>query len=159
MGEVVYISRIKIVRENGPTRKALIEGLDEPIYYGVHGGIKKFYKIEPEKEHAATLDHIVAATAACMMGTLATLLASEKISTSEDRYRAEAEGDIENVNNVLKITRIRVKYHLKIHPEKVPEAQEVFSSYLQFCPAAQSIKGCIEIKDELVLEHTDSAKH
>ena len=63
MGETVHTSRIKIVRERGPTRKALIEGFSEPIYYGVHGGIKHFYKVEPEKEHAATLDHIVAATA------------------------------------------------------------------------------------------------
>jgi organic hydroperoxide reductase OsmC/OhrA len=94
-----------------------------------------------------------------MMGTLAAVLAVKKISTFEDRYRAEAEGDIENAGGVLKITQIRVKYHLKIHPEKVPEAQAAFSSYLQFCPAAQSIKGCIEIKDELVLEHTDSAMH
>jgi hypothetical protein len=64
MGEIVHTSRIKIVREAGPTRRAVIEGFDEPIFYGVHGGIKKFYKIDPEKEHAATLDHIVAATAA-----------------------------------------------------------------------------------------------
>ncbi|MEK6654133.1 MAG: hypothetical protein ABIJ57_16925 [Pseudomonadota bacterium] len=41
----------------------MIEGFNEPVYYGVHGGIKKFYKVEPETEHAATLDHIVAATA------------------------------------------------------------------------------------------------
>jgi hypothetical protein len=63
MGEIVHTSRISIVREQGPTRRAMIEGFDEPIYYGVHGGIKKFYRVEPEKEHAATLDHIVAATA------------------------------------------------------------------------------------------------
>jgi len=64
MGDIVHISRIRIEREKGPTRKATIEGFDEPVYYGVHGGIKHFYKVEPEKEHAATLDHIVAATAA-----------------------------------------------------------------------------------------------
>jgi hypothetical protein len=63
MAEIVHTSRIRIVREKGPTRRAIIEGFDEPVYYGVHGGIKKFYKVEPEKEHAATLDHIVAATA------------------------------------------------------------------------------------------------
>jgi hypothetical protein len=63
MSEIVHTSRIKIVREKGPTRRAMIEGFDEPIYYGVHGGIKNFYKVEPDKEHAATLDHIVAATA------------------------------------------------------------------------------------------------
>ena len=52
MAEVVHTSRIRIVRENGPTRRATIEGFGEPIYYGVHGGIKNFYKVEPEKEHA-----------------------------------------------------------------------------------------------------------
>ncbi len=63
MREVVHTSRIKIVRETGPTRRAMIEGFAEPIHYGVHGGIKKFYKVEPDKEYAATLDHIIAATA------------------------------------------------------------------------------------------------
>ena len=63
MREIVHTSRIKIVREKGPTRRAMIEGFNEPVYYGVHGGIKRFYNVEPEKEHAATLDHIVAATA------------------------------------------------------------------------------------------------
>ena len=46
MGEVVHTSRITITRENGPTRRAVIEGFCEPIYYGVHGGIKKFYRVE-----------------------------------------------------------------------------------------------------------------
>lgn len=64
MGEVVHTSRIRIVREKGPTRRAMIEGFEKPVYYGMHGGIKKFYRVEPEEEHAATLDHIVAATAA-----------------------------------------------------------------------------------------------
>jgi len=61
MGEVVHKSRITITRESGPTRKAVIEGFSEPIFYGVHGGIKKFYCVEPDVEHAATLDHIVGA--------------------------------------------------------------------------------------------------
>ena len=61
MGKIVHQSKISITREKGATRKALIEGFQDPIYYGVHGGIKHFYKVEPEKEHAATLDHIVGA--------------------------------------------------------------------------------------------------
>ena len=63
MSSVVHTSRIKIVREKGPTRKAFVEGFGEPIYYGVHSGIKRFYGVEPEKEYPATLDHIIAATA------------------------------------------------------------------------------------------------
>ncbi len=86
------------------------------------------------------------------MGTLATLLAGKKIPTPEDRYWADVEGDIENVNNVLKITQIRAKYHLKAPNGKANEAREAFSQYLRFCPAAQSVIGCINIRDDIVLE-------
>ena len=51
MRDVVHASRIKIVRETGPTRKAVIEGFSEPVYYGVHSGIKRFYGVEVEKEY------------------------------------------------------------------------------------------------------------
>ena len=88
------------------------------------------------------------------MGTLARFLAERKSPTPEELYWADVEGDIENVNNVLKITQIRVKYHLKVSQEKSQEVKEAFSSYLTFCPAAQSVIGCIEIKDDLVIEET-----
>jgi len=87
-----------------------------------------------------------------MMGTFARFLAERKIATPEELYWAEVEGDIENVKNVLKITQIRVNYHLKVDPKKVPEAREAFSSYLTSCPAAQSVVGCIDIKDQLMVE-------
>ncbi len=86
------------------------------------------------------------------MGTLATALAGKKIPTPEERYWTEVEGDIENVNGVLKITQIRVKYHLKMELEKAADAKEAFCSYLIRCPAAQSVIGCITIKDELMIE-------
>ncbi len=86
------------------------------------------------------------------MGTLARFLAEKQIPTPEDRYHADVEGDIENVNNVLKITHIRVTYHLKVPPGKVEGAKGAFSSYLTSCPAAQSLIGCIKISDELKIE-------
>jgi len=86
------------------------------------------------------------------MGTLATVLARKGIDTPEHRYWANVEGDIENVDNVLKITRIRVKYHLKAPRGKANEAREALASYLAFCPAAQSVMGCIEIQDEATIE-------
>ena len=86
------------------------------------------------------------------MGTLATVLASSKIRTSEERFWADVEGDIENVNNVLKITEIRVSYHIRAPKEKHEDVNQAFSSYLTSCPAAQSVIGCIAIKDKLVLE-------
>ena len=45
----------------GPHRRAYIEGFETPVHFGVHSGIKKFYGIEPEEEHPATLDYIVGA--------------------------------------------------------------------------------------------------
>lgn len=89
-----------------------------------------------------------------MMGTLAAVLAKKNISTYEDLYHTEAEGDIENVGDIIKITRIRATYYLKVPKAKAEEAREAFSSYLELCPAAQSVINCIEIKDKLVLEET-----
>lgn len=91
-----------------------------------------------------------------MMGTLATFLAGKKIPTPEERYWADVKGDIENVNNVLKITRIRVKYTLKVPQGKVEEARNAFSSSLTSCPAAQSVIGCIDIKDDIVIEELNA---
>jgi hypothetical protein len=84
-----------------------------------------------------------------MMGTLATALAGRKIPTHTDRYRAYVEGDIEDVDGVLRITRIRVDYELKVPAGKAEEAREVFAGYLKGCPAAMSVMGCIEIIDSL----------
>ena len=86
------------------------------------------------------------------MGTLASVLVGKKIPTPEDRYWADVEGDIENINNVLKITQIRATYHLKIPKGKADEARQAFSSYLNFCPAAQSVIGCINIRDDIMID-------
>jgi organic hydroperoxide reductase OsmC/OhrA len=86
-----------------------------------------------------------------MMGTLATVLAGKKIRTPQDLYQATVTGDIEDVDGVLKITRINVQYLLKLSEEKRDDAREAFESYLPFCPGAQSVIGCIEINHELIL--------
>ncbi|MGC9967001.1 MAG: hypothetical protein ABSE08_16480 [Syntrophobacteraceae bacterium] len=93
-----------------------------------------------------------------MMGTLAASLAGKKIHTFEHLYRADAEGDIENVGGVLKITVIRVKYHLKVAPDQKEGAREAFASYLSKCPAAQSVIGCIKLQDELELEEISKSQ-
>lgn len=61
MKEVVHTSRMRVERVNGPVRQMILEGFDTPIRFGVHGGIKKFYGIEPEEDVPATLDYIVGA--------------------------------------------------------------------------------------------------
>jgi hypothetical protein len=63
MGEIIHVSKARITKGKGPLRHAWIENFPEPVRYGLHGGIKKFYGVEPEEEMPATLDHIVAAVA------------------------------------------------------------------------------------------------
>jgi hypothetical protein len=63
MGEIVHVSKVRITKGKGPLRQAWIENFPEPVRYGLHGGIKKFYGVEPEEELPATLDHVVAAVA------------------------------------------------------------------------------------------------
>ena len=89
------------------------------------------------------------------MGTLAAVLAGKKIRTLKDRYKATVSGDIEDVNGVLKITRINVDYWLKLPKDKRPEAEEALNNYIALCPGAQSVIGCIDINHTLTME--DSA--
>ena len=86
------------------------------------------------------------------MGTLAAVLAGKKIRTFKDQYKAIVTGDIEDVDGVLKITRINVQYSLKLPREKREDAWEALEDYIKLCPGAQSVIGCIEITHELLME-------
>ena len=86
------------------------------------------------------------------MGTLAAVLAGKKIKTFKDQYKATVTGDIEDVDGVLKITRINVHYLLKVSEEKRADAREALDNYIHSCPAAQSVIGCIDITHELTME-------
>jgi len=86
------------------------------------------------------------------MGTLASVMAGKKIRTFKDRFVASVTGDIEDVNGILKITRINVNYLLKLPEQQRDSAVECFENYMHLCPAAQSVIGCIEINDTLEME-------
>ena len=87
-----------------------------------------------------------------MMGTLATVLAGKKIRTFQDRFKATVTGDIEDVDGILKVTRIKVNYSLKAPEDKWKAAEEALETYLPLCPGAQSVIGCIDISHALNLE-------
>ena len=63
MGEHIHTSHIRIVQQKRPLRLAYIENFPEPVRYGLHSAIANFYKITPEEEIPATLDHLVGAVA------------------------------------------------------------------------------------------------
>ena len=61
--EVVYTSRVRIERKEGPIRLAYLPAEKEPVIFGVHSEIAKHYKVSPDAfpPHATTLDYVVAA--------------------------------------------------------------------------------------------------
>jgi organic hydroperoxide reductase OsmC/OhrA len=63
---------------------------------------------------------------------------------SADNLVAQVEGDIEDVDSVLRITKIRLRYRIRIPPESREKLDRLLASYAEKCPAYQSVKGCIE---------------
>ena len=61
---VVYTSRVKIVRQQGPHRQAWLPAESEPVDFGVHGAIAEHYGVNEDvaDPRATTIDYLVAAT-------------------------------------------------------------------------------------------------
>lgn len=55
------------------------------------------------------------------------------------------EGDIEAVERVLRVARIRVHYEIRIPAGKREAAERAVATHEMKCPAAASVRGCIPI--------------
>lgn len=64
---------------------------------------------------------------------------------SEGNVSAAVEGDIEEVDGVLRITKIRMAYSVKAPPDSQEKIDRALESYSEKCPAYQSVKGCIDV--------------
>lgn len=76
------------------------------------------------------------------------MLAARGIPAYPEKLWSEIEGDIENEGGVIVIKRLRVKYHIKIPRGKRPEAERAVATHERKCPAAMSVRNCIEIRYE-----------
>ena len=63
MGDVAYVSEVRVERLGGPLRAAFLPGETEPTVYGMHGAVAEHYGAQPGQfpEHATTIDHLVGA--------------------------------------------------------------------------------------------------
>ncbi|RMH15638.1 MAG: hypothetical protein D6696_20100 [Acidobacteria bacterium] len=63
MSDVVYTSRVRIERRQGPLRLAYLPAEEQPVPFGVHGAIAEHYGVSPQvaSPHATTIDYVVAA--------------------------------------------------------------------------------------------------
>jgi hypothetical protein len=63
MGEVAYVSRVKVINDKPTFRRIYIPGTDEPLTVGFHEEVARLYKV-PEGSYqptGTTYDHLVAA--------------------------------------------------------------------------------------------------
>ena len=68
-----------------------------------------------------------------------------EIPAPKEKSQADVEGDIEAVDKVLRITRIRVHYRLRIPAGTREKAERAVTTHATKCPAANSVRGCIGI--------------
>ncbi|MCM3585760.1 hypothetical protein M3182_08365 [Mesobacillus maritimus] len=63
MSKPIALTNITIYQEDtrNKVKKAYVDGFEEPLTFGVHGGVKEFYGVNPEVQYPSTLDHLVAA--------------------------------------------------------------------------------------------------
>jgi hypothetical protein len=61
----VYISKVKVVRDQGPIRRAFLPVEPQSVFFGTHDEVREHYGTAPGQypDYATTLDYIVAATA------------------------------------------------------------------------------------------------
>jgi uncharacterized OsmC-like protein len=71
---------------------------------------------------------------------------------SAENLVARVEGDIEDVNGVMKITKIRLRYDFRIPSGAREKVERVLESYAEKCPAYQSVKGSIDCSWQAEIE-------
>ncbi|MFQ5865002.1 MAG: OsmC family protein [bacterium] len=73
------------------------------------------------------------------------MLEARGIASFPDKLHAEVEGDIEDVDGTIVVSKIRVKYHIRIPKGKKQAAERALSFHQDKCPAAVSVKRGIEV--------------
>lgn len=62
-----------------------------------------------------------------------------------DRLGAAVEGDVEAIDGVLRVTRIRVRYRLAVPAARRAAAERAVARHPAGCPAFNSVRGCIDV--------------
>jgi hypothetical protein len=63
VGDVVYTSKVRVVRRKGPVREAYLPARKSAVTFGVHSEVAEHYGVDPGNSppDATTLDYVVAA--------------------------------------------------------------------------------------------------
>jgi organic hydroperoxide reductase OsmC/OhrA len=59
---------------------------------------------------------------------------------------------VETEDRVLVITRIHVRYHLRLRAEQRDAAERAHGAHQSHCPVARTLRGAVDVTTELALE-------
>lgn len=150
MAKLIQSSKVKISKEpgNSKIKRAEIEGFPGAIRMGIHGGIAKYFKLNPDEPMASTLDYIVAAVGGCMTGTVAGALEARGVSATPDKLQVEAEGTIEDVDGKMILTGIKLHYKIKVPKDKRATVERALEHHEGLCAASESVRRGITVQWE-----------
>ena len=144
MSEPVYVARATIVKVDRGLRQGLLES-GPSIDFGVHGPIKRMYKLDDLPDHPLPIDYVVAATGGCMLGTLSGGLEARGLPLSREQLQADVEGIHEMRDGGIVLTRIVVNYRIRIPAGNRDTVERLLAKHQEKCPTAQSLKGAIAV--------------
>ena len=82
-----------------------------------------------------------------MTGTLAGALEARQIGAYDGSLETEVEGDVEEgENRVLLLTKVHIKYRMKIPKGKREQAERALSLHHSRCPVSQSVERGIRVE-------------
>jgi uncharacterized OsmC-like protein len=148
---IIYCSEVRAVPAAAGIKLVSLPAEAQPVPMGMHGGIAAHYKL-PEGSftpRAATLDYLVGATSACLLGTFARALRAREINPDADHLYMDACGEHESEDGVAVLRRIHVTAHLRAPASQRETAERVFQVFASKCPMHRSISKAIDITLEL----------
>jgi uncharacterized OsmC-like protein len=82
-----------------------------------------------------------------MTGTLAGALEARQIGAYDGSLETDVEGDIEaGENKLLLLTKVHIKYRMKIPKGKREQAERALSLHHSRCPVSQSVERGIRVE-------------
>lgn len=144
MTEPIYVARASIEKVDRSLRRAHLAS-GPVMNCGVHGPIKRMYKLDELPDQPLPIDYVVGATGACMLGTLNGGLQARGLDLPPEAITAEVEGIHEMRDGGVVLSRIFVHYRLKIPAGTREQVDRLLSRHQEKCPTAQSLKGAVEV--------------
>ncbi len=152
VGGVVHRARASVELGVARTKWVTVPVDGAPVAMGMRDEVAAHYRVEEGtyEPHATTLDFLVGATAACLVGTLGGALTARAVPVLDGRLQAEAFGELEVDGGTLVLRRIEVRYRLRVDPGADRAAIErAHEHHPRSCPVARSLAGSIEISTTL----------